>query len=68
MIFNTVILTFTVAAPLILAAFEIQSLQNGWKKLRLKIAERSKAKKLKGVKREDDGMPEFLKRGEVKRA
>ncbi|KAE9378683.1 hypothetical protein N431DRAFT_325760 [Stipitochalara longipes BDJ] len=62
------IVTFLVAAPLILAAFEIQSLQNGWKKLRLKIAERSKAKKLRGVKREDDGMPEFLKRGKIKRA
>ena len=43
-------------------------MQNGWKKLRLKIAERSKAKKLKRVKREDDGMPEFLKRGKLKRA
>lgn len=61
-------MTFTVAVPLILAAFEIQSLQNGWKKLRLKIAARSKAKREKGVKREDDGMPEFLKRRKVKRA
>jgi hypothetical protein len=34
----------------------------------LKIAERRKAKMEKGVKREDDGMPEFLKRGKVKRA
>jgi hypothetical protein len=63
-----VIVTFTVAVPLIFAAFEIQSLQNGWKRLRLNIAERNRAKKLKGVKREDDGMPEFLKRGKVKRA
>jgi hypothetical protein len=63
-----VIVTFLVAVPLILAAFEIQSLQNGWKKLRLKIAERSKAEKRRRVKREDDGMPEFLKRGKIKRA
>ena len=62
------IVTFLVAVPLILAAFEIQSLQNGWKKLRLKIAERSKAEKRRRVKREDDGMPEFLKRGKIKRA
>ncbi|RDW58477.1 hypothetical protein BP5796_12407 [Coleophoma crateriformis] len=51
------IVTFTVAVPLIVAAFEIQSLQNGWMKLRWKMAERNRVKKLE----KNDGMPEFLR-------
>ncbi|RDW56403.1 hypothetical protein BP6252_14169 [Coleophoma cylindrospora] len=58
------IVTFTVAVPLIIAAFEIQSLQNGWKKLRLKLAKRKRVKELKALQPSDDGMPEFLKGNE----
>jgi len=54
-------ITFAVAVPLILAAFEIQSVFNGWRLLRLNMAKRKKEKKLRDMKMQDDGMPDFLK-------
>ncbi|KAH6667730.1 ankyrin repeat-containing domain protein [Halenospora varia] len=54
-------ITFAVAVPLIIAAFEIQPVHNGWKKLRLKMAENRRQKKRREMRPEDDGMPNFLK-------
>lgn len=52
--------------PLVIAAFKIQSVLNGWKGLRLKMAESKRQKKQKGRKVEDgDGMPAFLRPREV---
>jgi len=60
-IFIIVGITFAVAIPLILAAFEIQSVQNAWKKGKVKMAEKRRKRKLKEMKPEDDEMPDFLK-------